>query len=352
MVKRREDHKLYLICKKPRRLAERPEMYRLSESILSVSRYSVLFSNQISDDKSMKTRPWPLVILAIAHLLAPVGNLIINAFLRNVTVWRYFLAMVEPNNVIHASIFLGIPVVSAWLIYMCKEWSYRAYLCVMSVPFIYSYMSWRESSTALPLSALLSFYIINSIVVGYFVLPAVRRVYFDPKLRWWEAKPRFGTHSQTPVSIGDKRFDGLIRNISEGGIFWESTASIPENQELTIEFTGPTGKFNLKGQAIYHRLQDPIGYGIKFDLDPVNEEKLLMLIARLKDEGAILVNRAPGVEDSFSFWIKSLFKSKRAWLPQSIPPQGAETSSNAKAPENDANGMNVKELNPKTGTHN
>jgi hypothetical protein len=300
---------------------------------------------------SMKTRPWPLVVLAIAHLLAPVGNLFINAFLRDVTVWRYFLAMFHPNNVIHASIFLGIPLLSAWLIYMCKKWSYWAYLCFMSVPFIYSYMSWRESDTAMPLTALAVFYVVNSIVVGYFVLPAVRRVYFDSKLRWWETKPRFGASYQAPVTIGEKKFEGHIRNISEGGIFWESQEIIPENVEIVVEFKGAEEKFQLKGKAIYHRGQDPAGYGIKFDLDPVNSDKLLMLIARLKDEGAVIVSRAPGAEDSFGSWVKSLFKTKAAWIPQiKLQEANAASSSTEQVVAGNTEGADSKVSSSKSGT--
>lgn len=228
------------------------------------------------------------------------------------------LAMMHPTRLVHTIIFWGVPVISGWLIYACKKWSYWVYMCLMAVPFIYSYMSWSETQNSLPLSTLIGFYALNSAVVIYFLLPSVRRVYFDAKLRWWETKPRFGTSYQAPLTIGEDNFEGQIRNISEGGIFWESKDTIPLNTELTIEFVGSYEKFKLKGQALYRRDIDPAGYGIKFNLDPVNEDRILLLIARLKDEGAVLVSRVPGPEDSFTAWLRSLIRSRSAWVPQPV----------------------------------
>jgi hypothetical protein len=101
--------------------------------------------------------------------------------------------------------------------------------------------------------------------------------------------------------------------------------------DLKLEFNGGGDEIEVKGQAIYHREQEPSGYGIKFNLDAKTEDQILTMIARLQDEGAILVGRIPGPEDSFSFWLRSLFKHKSAWLPTPVTtPQSGETSPSVK----------------------
>lgn len=274
----------------------------------------------------MKTKPWPLIILAIAHLLAPFGNLIINALMNNVTPWTYFLALIHPKNLVHGLIFFLIPIVSAGLIYACKKWTYWAYLALMTVPFVYSFFSWRAVPSITTGLVLCTFYVINSLIVGYFVLPAVRRVYFDSRLRWWETKPRYGTDYQALVTAEAVSAKGQIKNISGGGIFLATKALIPENVDLKLEFRGAGEDLKLVGHAIYHRSVDPIGYGIKFDLDAPTEDLVLNLIARLKDEGAFIVSRAPGPEDSFFYWVKSLLQTREAWIPQASVKGGSSES--------------------------
>lgn len=263
----------------------------------------------------MKRRPWPLIILAGIHLLTPIGNILVNSFLMKVSPISYAKALLHPNNIWHAVVFFGVPVAAAALIYACRKWAYWTYIGLMSVPFIYSFVSWTESPNLATGIALVCFYLINIAIVGYFVLPGVRVVYFNPALRWWETKPRYTTDFQAKIFLGEDNHSGQVKNISQGGLFIEGDFKVPLNENLRVQFQFAEQEYIAGGKAVYYRSMNPAGYGLRFDLDLAGEDQIANLIARLKVEGVLHSSHVPGPEESFSHWLKNIFKSKQAWIP-------------------------------------
>lgn len=258
----------------------------------------------------MKKRPWPILILAFFHLLTPIGNIAVNSWIIKTSFASYALALLRPVNLVHGLIFFGIPVVSAALIYACKKWSYFAYIAVMSVPFVYSFYSWTQLQTLASGVILISFYAVNVIIVGYFMLPNVRKLYFDPRMRWWETKPRYMTDFTGHVSVNGKDVTGHISNISEGGIFFQTENQIPTDEIIRLVFNAADTEFSLDVVPVYRRGTVPAGYGMKFTLNRETEKQITSLIAQLQKNGTVVLGRVAGPEDSFLYWIKSLFKKK------------------------------------------
>ena len=184
----------------------------------------------------MKRKPWPLIVLALLHLFAPFGNIIANSIFANVSISVYIRALFHPDELVRTLIFLCIPIFGGILIYICKKWSYYLYLVLMIFPFFYSYLSWQsQPSTELGVY-LIAFYVINLLVVGYFILPQVRQVYFDPRLRWWETKPRFKAEFETAFTWVDQKGTGEIKNLSEGGLFIETDLKMNTLGRIDIDF--------------------------------------------------------------------------------------------------------------------
>lgn len=259
----------------------------------------------------MKQRPWPILILAFFHVFAPLGNILINAWLAKVDLTRYFQVLLAPENRVTLLVFTVVPLVGAVLIYICRKWSYLAYIALMTIPFGFSLMSYLKNATVAMTVALVVFYFINMLVIGYFLLPAVRRLYFDPRMRWWETKPRYKADFQSQVQFEGQQHWVEIKNISEGGAFLETSSDFPEGTLLKIFFKDSQGVIHLDGQIVYRRVQTPMGYGFKFDKASSKQPRLKELIRKLENEGSLIQGRLPGPEDSFAGWIKSLFPSRR-----------------------------------------
>lgn len=258
----------------------------------------------------MKQRPWPIIILAVCHVIAPVGNILFNAFLTKIPLSVYFRALMLSENRATLLVFTVVPILGAFLIYLCKKWSYIAYVALMIIPVTYSVIEYSKNSTMAMGIGLALFFVINFLVVGYFMKPAVRRLYFDPRMRWWETKPRYKADFQCQVDYQNKQHWVEIKNISEGGAFLETNSDFNEGDVLKIYFKDAAGVLALDGEVVYRRNAQPIGYGFKFDKNSSREPRLKDLIKKLSTEGALIDSRMPGPEDTFVGWIKSTFKTK------------------------------------------
>jgi hypothetical protein len=269
----------------------------------------------------MKRKPWPLIVLALLHFLAPVGNIIANSIFANVSVAVYLKALFHHDEMIRTLIFLFIPILGGILIYICKKWSYYLYLVLMVFPFFYSYMSWQSQPSIELGIYLIAFYLINLLVVGYFILPQVRQVYFDPRLRWWETKPRFKAEFETGFTWVDQKGRGEIKNLSEGGLFIETDMKMNTMGRIDIDFKYKDVMYNLKGEIVYSKNSNGRhGYGITLIGNETQKEMVKRLIHSMSEQGLLITGRAPTEEDTFTYWVKRLLTQKKGWVPETDHP--------------------------------
>lgn len=265
----------------------------------------------------MKRKPWALIVIALLHLLSPIGNIIANSYLSRVSVPVYVKALFTPDELFRTSIFLFIPVLGGFLIYLCKKWSYYLYMILMTIPFIYSYNSWQSQPNQNLGIYLILFYLINLLVVGYFVLPQVRQVYFDPRLRWWETKPRYKAEFETDVNWLEKSAKGEIKNISEGGIFIQTDLLINPNARINISFKYNNVSHNFLGEIVYINTNTkPPGYGVSLIINETQADSLKRLIRDLSEHGTLITSRAPDKEDSFISWVMRVINLKKGLIPE------------------------------------
>lgn len=261
----------------------------------------------------MKTKPWSLIILALLHILAPVGNLILNALRSGRTFsqqWAYWFEVLPKSLLI---VYVLIPILAGVFIFICRRWSYWAYLgclAVILVSNIYSYWTNMNMNTLL---LLLLVVIIDVLVVAYFVVPSVQKVYFDPRMRWWEAAPRYHFNHVGSVN-GQKAF---IKSISQGGLFLTSAPEMNENDLVELEWNYQSQQVSVKGTVVYKNTRaDMPGYGVKFTHSDESEGKTKELVAKLRGEGLIIAERLPGPEDSFGVWLKKLLTKGEGLFPK------------------------------------
>ncbi len=100
---------------------------------------------------------------------------------------------------------------------------------------LYQYYQ-RHTSNLSPLLAHLAIYIVS---LAYFINPRVRTLYFDPKMRWWRAKPRYETHMPSLVHLTQDWHYPVLRNISEGGCFVETAHLLDVNSKCSVAIPLP-----------------------------------------------------------------------------------------------------------------
>lgn len=263
----------------------------------------------------MKQRPWPIVILAALHLIAPLGNFFFNYYYSPNSLWDFLKLFFYYKNLVVTFVILILPMLAGLAIYACKKWSYIVYVLIMLTMFGFSTFSWLTMSNPMSLGLYILITVLNIGIVSYFLIPAVRDVYFDPRLRWWEAKPRYKFDQTAKAIINNLSFEGQIKNISEGGLFLKLESTPNDGDEIKIEFESRGQSITVSGLVIVHEKIKELGFAVKFNHTSESLTQIKKLIKALDQEGLLLENRLPGPEDSFQFWMKKITKDKSALIP-------------------------------------
>lgn len=112
------------------------------------------------------------------------------------------------------------------------------------------------------LSLLLGFSILNILVVTFLLVPTVRIYYLDPKIRWWEAFPRYSVDINAELEGFGKT---KIHDISKSGIFVEAIDEIREGDIIPILFEVMGIHYKLTGKVIAFFDKGNIkGIGVQF----------------------------------------------------------------------------------------
>ena len=265
----------------------------------------------------MKRRPWPIIILAIFHALSPVGNFFFNAKFVNLSYSQYLSAYFDSTNAVASLFFFVLPPLAGLAIYLCKKWSLLAYFGIMTVILIHSIYNWSsrpELETIIPLIIL---FIVNLSIVAYFLIPAVRLVYFDPRLRWWETKPRYSVNYDATIKYNDQIINAKVMNLSESGLFALIKDFVPtDSTKIEISFVDDGTTYSMIGTVIHHTRQGEMGIGIRFIHTADASRSIKFLTRKLDSEGKRNTSRDPGPEDSFTRWFKDFLKNPKTMVPK------------------------------------
>lgn len=239
-----------------------------------------------------------------------------NGYLANITYGEYFRLTLNKTYLINNWIHFIFPILAGYFIYQCKKWSLLSYLLCMIVLFMNSYMNYVTRSGTMSLTSLIVIYIFNILVVVYFMVPSVRTIYWDPKVRWWESSPRYKTSTVVRFKFKDKIYEAIMDNFSISGVFILSDF-IPGHDEfvsLNFEYDGVVYEFN--GQVVNHSNARLNGFGVKIKHTFQTKMQAKKLGRSLNYKGLLLSSRLPSPEEGFRFWFKELVSSGRGLFPK------------------------------------
>jgi len=263
----------------------------------------------------MKTRPWPLVFLAGFQLLAPFFNVLWCAYLMKISPKAYVTALNHSSTALQLVEFYALGPISGFAIYKCRSWSYPVFISVTFWTVFENFRSWQQFPEIIDLPVLMGAYAVNILLVGYFLIPAVRMTYFNPKLRWWESQPRYEIHVDGQVGAGGESRSCHVANLSEGGVFIESDNPFPTGQLVNIDFKFLEIPFHMQGRVVY-RKPDGRGCGIQFATTREMKRKLRRFIKGLHVLGIERTLRHAPWTTELAHWAKGLFTSGKGLVPE------------------------------------
>ncbi len=261
-----------------------------------------------------------MILLALIQILMPAFSLILNAALIPVSPWLYLQAFWEVRTSTEILLFFVPFPLAGLAILAMKSWSYPVFLAVLLWSMGSNFwLWWRGEALTNSIFVLLFITLVNLIFVTYYLLPAVRRVYFDRRIRWWENQPRFSVSFPGQVETAKYSLPCKIRDLSEGGVFFESTADLRQGESLTLTFDIAGQKFSFPGQILHCRTSadETKGFGVKLNLSREERHQIRDLIFALRLLGFQIKNAGDDFLTSFRFWLKDLLHGRRrAFLPE------------------------------------
>lgn len=263
----------------------------------------------------MKRKPWIIIVLAWLHILAPIGNLVTNAYWAHIPFFRYVELYFDPNH-FHKHIYsFSIPILSGICIFVCRRWSLVLYFFLMIALLVLNIRGYNERMMGLTPVALAAVTFFNIAITAYFLIPRVRTVYFDARVRWWETKPRY--HCDRPVKLATSAgvVSATVKNFSETGILVLTEKPITMGETVQVKFDMDGGSVIFPAQTVRQDHLTANCFGLQFRHNWGSRQEAKKLARTFREKGMAINQRVPGPEDHFLTWLKKVFRSGKGLVP-------------------------------------
>jgi hypothetical protein len=157
-------------------------------------------------------------------------------------------------------------------------------------------------------------------LIGYLLLPNVRAVFMNPRLRWWETPPRYTVDLSAQVSKTDGQgFPCKIIDISVGGAGVQTeSAAFSGNEGVLLMFEHDARTLLMRAVVVYGR---PDGTGHRYGLEwrrgiEDDETRLVAYLDELEAKKAPITRPPPKWREDLSAWWQRARKSPSAWVPE------------------------------------
>jgi hypothetical protein len=270
----------------------------------------------------MKTKPWPLMMLALINFLCPIGNVLLSAKLEHISVLQYL----HEGQLMDLLTILIAPWIGAFAVFSVKKWSYPVFLAVMTYQAGNLFYQAHVYPDILNTKLVFLLSMLNLALVSYFLSPRVRIVYYDQRLKWWESSPRYDVTIE--CLIGGKQGQGCkaqVLNISLGGVFLKCSKELKVGADIELALEAAHDSVSMIGKVLYSRNG---GYGVQFTHDKVRMGQIKTLIKHLRATGIKPTPKVLKMED-FRNWAKTKALKPTGWLPEVEKAQEEDKKKNA-----------------------
>lgn len=270
----------------------------------------------------MLRRPWPLVILSLLYMIGPALNIWVSARLMKIGVISYLNDYLFRVHWTQIAIVLFAYPVAGFSIFMMRRWSYPVFLFVVGTVTVMNFRAYLNAPEIFSAWAFVLVNVLNVGIVTYFLMPAVRNVYFDRKVRWWQTRPRYKVEIPAQLSADNQwKHPAVISNFSQGGAFVRSEVPLPSGDILLI-FSFFGHELQVKGRYTHYRELSRLsegdtahGYGVQFQLNRQQRKILRNIANELRVNGYDVTLQAAPWHQDFVRWV-NLVKKGRGLLPE------------------------------------
>lgn len=269
----------------------------------------------------MQRRPWPLVFLALLQILGPLGSIFVSAYVNKVgflemasAIWRFS----RPWDLVE---FYALPLAQGICIFTAKRFGYYTILLLATLSIYLNIQEWRMASDVISLPILLGVTGTNVALILYLLLPSVRVIFMNPRLRWWETPPRYLVSMKGQVSKEDGHAKpATISDLSVGGagILVESEL-YRQGDAILLTFEHDSATILMRALAVYGRPDANGGYryGLEWQRGAAEDERRTMkLLDELEEKKTPVLRTPPKWKEDLTAWWARARKSPSAWVPE------------------------------------
>lgn len=211
----------------------------------------------------MSKRHWVIPVLAVVQWLLPVASIFLFAAVSELTLMQCLETQFSAPWAEQFR-FFGIPFLAGAAIWAVRIWSYPVFLGCLAFSAYYGFLNWRQYPDAIPLWLLVTLYSFDLLVVSYFLIPQVRAMYFNKRLRWWQSLPRYSFEVEASCKSAERNVSVRLENISMGGAFIAGEKVLQPADRVQLNFHLFGHDYSLFGEVVYFQ-PERSGFGIKFD---------------------------------------------------------------------------------------
>lgn len=230
-----------------------------------------------------------------------------------IAIWKYsrFFDLIE---------FYALPVLQGVFIFFAKRFGYYAVIALAAFSSYLNFMEWKLASEVISIPILVAVSSTNLALIGYMLLPSVRAIFMNPRLRWWETPPRYSVCIRGQASKTDGHpYPCTILDLSAGGSGIQTESAMFENNEsLLITFESDSRVILMRAVVVYGR---PDGSGHRYGLEwqrgsEEDEKRFMMLLDQLEAKRTPIVRAPPKWKKDLNEWWQRAKKSPAAWVPE------------------------------------
>ena len=264
----------------------------------------------------MRKKPWPIIILGLLHIVAPFFNILLGGLRRGYSILETIQKAFDFDVLWYNSFSLVLPIIGGLAILACKKWSFFVYLASMVCLFILNIGTLLNNQIEIGALSFCALFISNFLIVTYFLIPAVRKIYFNRQLRWWENQTRYHADyaCQWFTSNTGDGASARIKNISIDGLYLLSEKKPAFKLNLIIDINFGDKQTQVNGEAILHNVKSD-GFGFKIDHTNESKEVFKKVIAKLESEEKRATNLPNIQEDTLAYWLSTFLKTGKGLIP-------------------------------------
>jgi hypothetical protein len=266
----------------------------------------------------MTHRPWPIVVIALFHILAPLINFIMSAQLLDMSYGEYWKNQLHYG---HSTLLLwAVPFLAGLSLLTFRMWSYYAFLLFMTIASVFTLTQRLLYPHRIDIFLFLLLELINFLVILYFLSPAVKRIYLNKRIRWWQHSARYlvSLEARARIVFENTQLPSLtipakLENISEGGAYIQTKEPLNSKDIVFLQFKMFNKDYDIRAQVIHAQAN---GYGLLFNDSLAIRLEMRTLTRKLKKSKAPIRGKEMSSLESFKFWFADLLKTGHGIFPK------------------------------------